>query len=358
MAAGVTKPRQTLRTIDDLVSAQLIPQQRSGALGAVAARYAIAVTADMAALVDASASDDPISRQFVPDARELRHYPEESADPIGDDLKSPVPGLVHRYPDRVLLKVVGICPVYCRFCFRREMVGPDAGRSLTPGEIAAAFDYIRQHNGIFEVILTGGDPLMLSPRRIGEVMSALSAIPHVKIARWHTRVPVVAPDTVTTEMVAALRDPRLATFLGLHANHPRELSGDARRAIARLVDAGIPVLSQSVLLAGVNDDADTLEALMRRFVENRITPYYLHHGDLAPGTAHFRVPIARGLEIMLELDRRLTGIARPDYVLDLPGAHGKVSLLSANVRRVGEGYEITDRNGQVHLYRDVLPLAG
>jgi lysine 2,3-aminomutase len=322
----MTHLRQTLRTASDLVDAGLVPADAETDAARVAARYAVAITPAMAELIDAKNAADPIARQFVPDARELAHDPLERADPIGDHVKSPVKGIVHRYPDRVLLKIVGVCPVYCRFCFRREMVGPAAEANLTAGEIDAALAYIRAHSEIWEVILTGGDPFVLSARRMAEITRALGEIAHVKIMRWHTRVPVVAPERVTAEVVAALRTSRKTVYVALHANHPRELTAAARDAIGRLVDAGIPVVSQTVLLRGVNDDVDTLEALMRAFVDARVKPYYLHHGDLAPGTAHFRTTLAEGQALMHALRQRVSGLAMPTYVLDIPGGHGKVPV--------------------------------
>lgn len=351
----MTTPGRTLRSAADLVSAGFATGAHTDTLTAVAERYAVAITPDMASLIVAGDPADPIARQFVPSASELITHAAELADPIGDHIKSPVPGLVHRYVDRVLLKLTGVCPVYCRFCFRREMVGPEAGHNLTDAELTGALDYIRATPAIWEVILTGGDPFMLSERRVGFLMQALDTIPHVKIVRWHTRVPVVAPHRVTDPFVQALSETSKTVIVGLHANHPRELTPQARAAIARLADAGIPLLSQTVLLRSVNDDPATLEALMRSFVEARVMPYYLHHGDLAPGTGHFRLPVARGIALVRDLHRRLSGIARPDYVLDLPGAFGKVSLLSADVRLTADGCEIRDANGGLHIYRDALP---
>jgi lysine 2,3-aminomutase len=344
----------TLRTPEDFARAGLVPHDAGDELAQVTARYAAAMSDEMAALADPRDAADPIARQFVPSPSELVSHTAELDDPIGDNLKSPVKGVVHRYPDRVLLKLAGVCPVYCRFCFRREMVGPDFGHNLTSPEIDDAIAYIASDPKIWEVIFTGGDPFVLSPRRIADVTQRIPDIPHVKILRWHTRVPCVAPDLVTPALVKGLRTREAAVFVGLHTNHARELTPSARAAVARLVDAGIPVVSQTVLLRGVNDDADTLEGLMRALVETRITPYYLHHPDLTPGTSHFRVPIARGLELMAELRRRLSGLAMPDYVLDIPGAHGKVSLLSSAVRAVEDHYEITGRDGHVHRYTDAL----
>ncbi len=352
----MTAFRRTLTSVDDLADAGLISEPRAEAIKDVGARYAVAITPAMAELIDPSDPDDPIARQFVPDARELDVHPHEDADPIGDGLKSPVPGIVHRYPDRVLLKIVGVCPVYCRFCFRREMVGPGKGAALNEAELNVALAYVRAHPEIWEVIVTGGDPLVLSPRRIAEVTAALDAIAHVKILRWHTRVPAVSPERVTTSLIEALSSSTKTVYVALHANHPRELTDAAQAACRRLIDAGIAMVSQSVLLRGVNDDVATLEALMRRFVEMRVKPYYLHHGDLAPGTAHLRTTIAEGQALMRALRARLSGLALPTYVLDIPGAHGKVPVGPDYLRQMGAAHAIEDRHGLVHAYDDVVAL--
>ena len=253
----MTAFRRTLTTTSDLADAGLISEERAAEIASVGARYAVAVTPAMAELIDAADADDPIARQFVPDARELDRYPSEGADPIGDNLKSPVPGVVHRYPDRVLLKLVSVCPVYCRFCFRREMVGPGKSAALSEADLAAALDYIRARPEIWEVILTGGDPLILSPRRIAEVTAALGGIPHVKILRWHTRVPVVAPERVTPALVEALRSSAKTVYVALHANHPRELTDAARAACRRLIDAGIAMVSQTRVAARASTTTPT-----------------------------------------------------------------------------------------------------
>ena len=337
---------KTLRTAADLAGAGLLAPGAVAAVAKVAARYAIAMTPAMAALVDRADPDDPIARQFVPRPEELQTRPEELADPIGDAANSPVPGIVHRYPDRVLLKLLLACPVYCRFCFRREMVGPGA-EALSPGDVDRALAYIAARPEIWEVILTGGDPLMLSARRLGEVMQRLATIQHVKIIRLHTRVPGVAPERITPALVAALRVKGAATYVALHANHARELTPDARAACARLVDAGIAMLGQTVLLRGVNDAATVLADLFRAMVETRIKPYYLHHPDLAPGTAHFRVSIARGQAIMRELQGSLSGLCQPTYVLDIPGGFGKAPVGPVYL----EGGVVTDFKGVGREYR-------
>jgi lysine 2,3-aminomutase len=344
--------RPTLRSADDLIGAGLAAPERRGELEQVAARYALALTPDMVDLIDPADPCDPIGRQFVPDAAELATCPEESADPIGDDAHSPVAGIVHRYPDRVLLKPVHVCAVYCRFCFRREMVG--RAQALSRAELDAALGYIRAHAGIWEVILTGGDPLVLSPRRLGQIVAALASIEHVKIIRAHTRLPVVEPARISAELVRALKAPGKATYVALHVNHARELTPKARAACARLVDAGIPMLSQTVLLRGVNDDAATLGELMRALVECRIKPYYLHHGDLARGTAHWRTTIEEGQALMRALHGRLSGLCQPTYVLDIPGGHGKSAIGPSYLQRVGSNgaahYQVEDFNGQRHAY--------
>ncbi len=261
---------------------------------------------------------------------------------------------MHRCPDRVLIKLVAVCAVYCRFCFRRERIGPGSA-SLSDGELAAALEYVRGRKAIWEVILTGGDPLTLSPRRIARTTEAIAGVDHVKTLRWHTRLPVAAPERVTTTLARALRADDKTVVVAVHANHPREINSAARAACRRLTDEGAMLVSQSVLLKGVNDDAETLEALMRAFVEARVKPYYLHHGDLAPGTSHWRVPIARGQQLMRHLRARLSGLAMPTYVLDIPGGHGKVPIVPASIRAESEGrYLIVDPQGVEHAYSDRL----
>jgi lysine 2,3-aminomutase len=340
----------TLRSFAQLRDAGLVPAERTAALEQVAARYAVAITPAMAELIDRNDPDDPIARQFIPDPAELASQPPERADPIGDDAFSPVEGIVHRYPDRVLLKLVHTCPVYCRFCFRREMVGPGGRRPLTAEQRDAAYGYVREHPEIWEVILTGGDPLVLSASALRTVIGTLAAIDHVKIIRLHTRVPVAEPERITGGLVAALRAPGKTTYVALHANHPRELSPAARAACARIVDAGIPMVSQTVLLRGVNDDVETLSALMRTFVECRIKPYYLHHADLAPGTSHLRTSIETGQDVMRQMRGRVSGLCQPVYVLDVPGGAGKVPVGPDYIVKAGEGYQVRTINGEVQRY--------
>ena len=310
----------TLRTVQNLVRSGLVPADTASALGPVEARYAIAITPAMQALI--RHVDDPIARQFIPHPDELLTYPYESPDPIGDDALSPLPGIVHRYPDRVLLKPLLTCPVYCRFCFRRERVGQAEG-TLTPTQTEAAIAYVRDRPAIREVILTGGDPLMLSPRRLGALLRALAAIPHIELLRIHTRVPVADPARVTPELADALDTGDLPVWTVVHANHATEFTPEANASLRRL---GTPLLGQSVLLRGVNDTSDALENLFRAMLRARVKPYYLHQLDPAPGTARFNVPIAEGRKLMAALRGRVTGLAWPTYVLDIPGGHGKVPI--------------------------------
>jgi lysine 2,3-aminomutase len=336
--------------LDDLIGAALVPPERADGLRRVAEKFAVAVTDDMAALIDPADPADPIAAQFVPSAAELAAAPDDRADPIGDELWSPLRGIVHRYPDRVLLKPILVCPVYCRFCFRREQVGHDGGM-LAPAALERAFGYIEEHPEVWEVIVTGGDPFVLSPRRIAAIVRRLEAIPHVAVIRFHTRVPVAEPRRVGAALVKALEADK-AVYVVVHANHPRELTPAMRDAVTRLVRAGIPVLSQSVLLRGVNDDATVLEKLFRGLVAMRVKPYYLHHPDLAPGTGHFRLAIDTGQRIVGALRGRVSGLCQPTYVLDIPGGYGKVPIAASAVRpgeRTG-CWRIADASGREHAY--------
>jgi lysine 2,3-aminomutase len=341
--------RRTLRTPEELAAAGLITADSTDALAAVAERYAVAVTPAIADLIDTNNPDDPIAKQFVPSSAELNIKSFERTDPIGDERHSPVKGVVHRYRDRALLKVTHVCPVYCRFCFRRETVGPGEDQMLSARQLNAALGYIAEHKEIWEIILTGGDPLMLSPRRIGEITRRLSELPHVKVLRWHTRMPIADPERITAELVSALKCAK-TTYVAIHVNHARELSTLARNAIARLADAGIALVSQSVLLRGVNDDAGILEELMRALVELRVQPYYVHHPDLAPGTSHFRLTIDEGQKLMRELRARASGLCLPHYVLDIPGGYSKANLVLSDVEQDGALHRLRDAEGRLHDY--------
>lgn len=313
---------KTLRDADALVTHGLVMPAKRDAIQAVGARYAVAIPPALRALI--ARADDPIGLQFIPDPAELLTAPNEISDPIGDDAMSPIKGIVHRYADRALLKPLLICPTYCRFCFRREHVGPEGGL-LTAAELEAAYAWLRAHPEITEVILTGGDPLMLSPRRLATIIETLSAMAHIAIIRIHTRVPVATPERVTAELAAAMRTDK-AMFVVLHSNHATEMTQAARAALRRIQAEAIPILGQSVLLRGVNDSIEALEALFRAMLAARVKPYYLHQLDSAPGTSRFAVPVAEGQALLRALRGRVTGLAWPTYVLDIPGGAGKVPL--------------------------------
>ncbi|WP_137123976.1 lysine-2,3-aminomutase-like protein [Roseomonas sp. HF4] len=319
-----TTPRQgpTLRTARALRTAGLIPPGAEAGAAAVATRYAISVTDHVARLIDPADPADPIARQYIPDPAELITAPGETDDPTADGPFTPVKGVVHRYPDRALLKPLLACPVYCRFCFRREVVGPDGG-VLTDAELDAALAWFERTPAVREAILTGGDPFMLSARRLGAILARLGAAPHIETLRLHTRVPVADPGRVDAALVAALRAAGKPVFVAVHANHAREFSVPAVEALARLADGGVPLLGQSVLLRGVNDSADALEGLVRAMIRARVRPYYLHALDAAPGTARFAVPDAEGVALVQALRGRVPGFAMPVFVRETPGGGGK-----------------------------------
>jgi len=303
-----TKPasahERALSTPSHLLAAGLIEEKDLAAVAEVARTFGIGITTQMRRLID-DENQDPIAAQFVPTAAELNVSEEEMHDPIGDEPHSPMPGIVHRYPDRVLLKPSAVCAVYCRFCFRRETVGAGS-QGLNDDELDAALAYIESREEIWEVIISGGDPFVLSPRRLDKIMLRLQRIAHVGVVRFHTRVPVVKPDIINEAFIRAIKIKK-AVYVVLHVNHARELSEEAQRACAKLIDAGLPMLSQTVLLKNVNADTVSLRTLFKRLVELRIKPYYLHHGDLARGTSHFRTSIAEGQELMRAHIRSLPG---------------------------------------------------
>lgn len=349
----------TLKSVDALLARGLIETSQADALADIGKRYAIAIPPHVQRHL--SAASDPnhaLARQFVPDPREWQAQPFEIADPIGDQPHSPVKGIVHRYPNRVLFKPVRVCPVYCRFCFRRETIGPNSDGILSATEIDTALAYIASHPEIEEVIFTGGDPLIMAPRRIAELTSRVSNIVHVRRLRWHTRVPVVAPERVTAGLVTALKESACPVRIAIHANHASEFNPAARRACDVLREAGFTLLSQSVLLAGINDTPNALADLFAVFKTAGLEPYYLHQLDKAPGTHHFRVSLSQGIALMRTARVRLANEPIPRFMLDLPGGYGKVPIEDrARVRLLGHdptgaAYRIRDPFGRVHVYLD------
>lgn len=326
-------------------------------------KYAYRITDTVKSTINGDLDSDAVAKQYIPQNRELQILPEERLDPIGDDAHSPVKGIVHRYPDRVLFTPANVCAVYCRYCFRREKVGlrgeniPDI---LGKEELNNALNYIRAHSEIWEVILTGGDPLVLAPRQLENIMAKLRKIDHVKIIRFHTRVPVADPKRINAALIKALKENTdQSVYMALHINHAQELNDDNRKAIKDLHAAGITLLSQSVLLKGINDNADILASLYRELVSLNVKPYYLHHPDLAPGTSHFRLSIKDGQNIVRKLHGKLSGLCQPQYMLDIPGGFGKISLLSDSIKPHGNGtYTLTDYKGNEHAYPPPLKTRG
>lgn len=329
----------------------LVAPADAPALRAVVARFQVLVSDYYLSLIDPTDPDCPIRKQALPDVAELLFAAGERPDPIGDAAHAPTRLLVHRYPDRALLFPTFRCPMYCRYCFRKVALNDDPIRLRR--DLDASLAYLRAHPEIREVILSGGDPLMLSDERLDDLLGRLRAIPSVRRLRIHTRFPVTLPMRVDDRLAARLAAHR-PLYVVAHFNHPRELTEEATRAVGALVDAGLTVLNQAVLLAGVNDDPAVLADLFEGLLDRQVRPYYLHHPDLTVGTSHFRVSLERGLAISRALRGRLTGLAWPTYVIDIPGGGGKVPVDSDFVRPTGRPgvWRLVSPLGGVHEYVD------
>ncbi len=299
-------------------------EERAGCMHAEASGFALGITPYYAHLMDAHDPHCPVRMQAVPVAAEQSEHPGDLRDPLGEEQHEVAPHLVQRYPDRALLLVTDRCAVYCRFCTRSRMVG-DGGGPVSLEKLEPAFAYLRAHSEVKDVILSGGDPLAMGTDRLVGIVRALRSISSVETIRLATRVPVTLPMRITDELVAALQ-PFHPLWVMTHFNHPKELTSEARAACEKLANAGFPVMNQTVLLRGVNDDAQTLGALFRGLLRVRVRPYYLLQMDPVRGTGHLRTPIARGIAIMNELQGRMSGIALPKFICDTPGGKGKVHL--------------------------------
>jgi lysine 2,3-aminomutase len=300
-------------------------------------KLALGITPHFFSLIDAQDEHCPIRWQVIPRSGEGDVAPWEMSDPVGEDSHSPVPGLVHRYPDRVLFLVTDRCAAYCRYCTRSRLVSNASGYDFHP-EFERQIAYIAAHPEIRDVLLSGGDPLLLSDEKIEYLLTRLRAIPHVEFVRLGSRIPIFLPQRVTPELCAMLKKFH-PLFISVHTNHPRELTTEVRDALARLADAGIPLGNQSVLLKHVNDSADVMKALVQKLLMCRVRPYYIYQCDLIAGSAHLRASVRKGLEIMQSLRGHTTGYAVPQYVIDAPGGGGKVPVnpqyvLSRNADRV------------------------
>ncbi len=317
--------RGSLRTVDDLARAlDLTPEELEGARRAEREGLPVQITPYYLALCDRHDPRCPIRLQCVPRAEEANEVPGDLADPLGEEAHEVAPHLVQRYPDRALLLATDRCGVYCRFCTRSRMVG-DGGGAVSLDRLGPAFAYLEAHPEVRDLILSGGDPLTMATDRLVHLVARVRAIPSIETIRLATRAPVTLPSRITAELTRALR-PFHPLWVMTHFNHPRELTPEAERACLRLVDAGFPVMNQTVLLRGVNDDAAVLEALFRGLVRRRVRPYYLLQMDPVRGTGHLRTPLSTGLSIMEQLQGRLAGIALPRFVVDTPGGMGKVPL--------------------------------
>ncbi|RMH31163.1 MAG: KamA family radical SAM protein [Nitrospirae bacterium] len=311
LAASITKPKDLAKHLD------VDPKEIEEIVGP----YPMRITPTVLATI--KAKGDAIWKQVVPDPVELDDL-DSPDDPLEEDLDSPVPHLVHRYPDRVLLMVTNQCPIYCRFCTRKRLVGKPG--FLKKGELDQAIAYLRQHREVRDVILSGGDPLLLPDHLIDRILNALRSIPHLEIIRFGTRVPGTLPQRITPELCHMLKRYH-PIYMNLHFNHPDELTSEVKEACARLADAGIPLGAQTVLLKGVNDDPEIMKRLMHQLLLARIKPYYLYQADLTKGTNHFRTTVETGLKIIQALQGHTSGMAVPHFVIDAPGGGGKIPLL-------------------------------
>jgi len=351
--------RASVRSVAALEQAlSLTPDELEGAQRAEREGLPLAITPYYLSLCDPHDPTCPVRLQCVPRALEAREVPGDLEDPLGEEDHEVAPHLVRRYPDRVLLLATDRCAVYCRFCTRSRMVG-DGGGPVPVDRLEEAFRWIAAHPEVRDVIVSGGDPLAMATERLDRLLARIRSIPSVDTIRLATRVPVTLPMRITGELVRALRKHH-PIWVMTHFNHPKELTKESLAACARLVDAGFPVMNQTVLLAGVNDDADTLEALFRGLVRTRVRPYYLLQTDPVRGTGHLRTPLAKGLAIMERLQGRLTGIALPKLICDTPGGKGKVPLVPDYVVSRGEGHTVlrTFRGEEVTYVDPPAPGAG
>jgi lysine 2,3-aminomutase len=344
----VSTDSRTLRTPAELLDQGLVAAEDRAAIERVADTFAVAISPTMRARIAAEGPGGAVARQFVPSPEELHVLPEECEDPIGDAAYVPVKGITHRYPDRLLLIPVHTCAVYCRFCFRREKVGPGE-EYLNAEDLERALDYIRSKPDLREVIVTGGDPLVMSPRRIKYIVDELAKIPNLDVIRFHTRIPLVAPERITDELLSVFDVDKVVCVV-VHTNHAAEFGDEGRAAIRRLRKAGVMLVSHHVLLKGVNDTVEALTGLLRECVRNGVKPYYLHHCDLAEGTSHFRTTFDEGQQLMRGLRGHVSGLAQPTYVLHIPDGHGKVPIGPSYIARTDRAWIITDYKGAQHEY--------
>jgi lysine 2,3-aminomutase len=343
--------RRRLTRLDELARlVQLTDEERRG-IALAPGLFRIGITPYYASLMDPVHPSCPVRMQVIPVAAEAKVSPGEYVDPLGEDALSPVPAIVHRYPDRVLLLALDRCAIYCRHCNRRRLVGQDDG-VIARHELERAIEYLHRTPAVKDVLISGGDPLTLSTEKLEWVVSSVRAVPHVEIIRIGTRVPVALPMRVDDELVAMLRKYH-PLYINTHFNHPKEVTPEARAACEKIVDAGIPMGNQAVLLRGVNSNARILEELFRGLLRMRVRPYYLFQGDPVSGTDHLRTPVGAGIEIMEQLRGRVTGMAMPHLVIDAPGGGGKIPIGPSYVVAQGvETWKLRNWEGKGVEYRE------
>ncbi|MEO5713914.1 MAG: KamA family radical SAM protein [Luteolibacter sp.] len=332
----------------------LTDEERAGVLLA-GTKLAMAITPHFFNLIDRDDPDCPIRRQVIPRIEEGWNAPEEMADPCGEDSHMPVPGLVHRYPDRVLFLVTDRCASYCRYCTRSRVVS-GVGEQHLETQWEMAFKYLEKHTEVRDVLLSGGDPLLFSDDKLDKILTRLRAIPHIQFIRIGSRIPIFLPQRITPELCAMLKKHH-PLFISIHTNHPRELTTEVRDALGRLADAGIPLGNQSVMLRGVNDSVEVQKALVQKLLMCRVKPYYLYQCDLINGSSHLRTPVAEGVAIIEGLRGHTTGYAIPQFVIDGPGGGGKIPINPNYVVDTASG-KITLRNfeGEIFEYPDPTPI--
>lgn len=336
---------------------KLLPLTREERAGVILSntKLAMAITPYFFGLIEQDDPDGPIRRQVVPRIEETNRAPWELSDPCGEDSHMPVPGLVHRYPDRVLFLVTDRCAAYCRYCTRSRVVSGAGGQYLRT-DAEAAFNYIREHKEVRDVLLSGGDPLLFGDERLEHILANLRAIKHVEFLRIGTRIPIFLPQRITPELCAMLRKYH-PLWMSIHANHAREITPEVHAALGRLADAGVPLGNQSVLLRGVNDDPETMKTLVHKLLMARVRPYYVYQCDLIAGSAHLRSSVRKGIEIMEALRGHTTGYAVPQYVIDAPGGGGKVPINPNYVLHINdERVLIRNYEGEVYEYPEATEL--
>ena len=346
--------RNSVKSLAQLTGKMELTQEEHAGVLLANTKLAMGITPYFFNLIDPFDPDCPIRRQVIPRIEEMTYAPEDMADPCGEDHAMPVPGLVHRYPDRVLFLVTDRCASYCRYCTRSRVVS-GVGEQELELDFDRAIEYLQKHTEVRDVLLSGGDALLLSDKRLGDLLRRLRAIDHIEFLRIGSRVPIFLPQRITPELCAMLKEFH-PLWMSVHVNHPKELTVEVREALGRLSDAGIPLGNQSVLLKGVNDDAAVMKTLVQKLLRCRVRPYYLYQCDLIQGSSHLRTSVAKGLEIIENLRGHTTGYAIPQYVVDGPGGGGKIPLNPDYVvAQTPESIVLRNYKGDIYEYPEVAP---